>query len=162
MAVRAYKIVEISGTDYRIEHSFNCGVFDLMTEGGTNEWTEIWRDCDIWVNRQTEYPYASGPRAHWHVENTITEESRHRAYFLASDDTFTSTLDLSDTNDGVLPSDVCRWMEIYQNGKKLPCEGYSVDPDTSVVTISSDWRVPGASYEVIFWAAPVGGSNPGS
>lgn len=158
MAVRAYKIV----SGYRLEYTFECGQFDLANENGAG-WTEIWRDCDLGARaRRTLYPYASGLKGVADIDvNIAGSRLRHRKYFPSSDDSFTDTLDLSDTNSGQLPLDYCTWFEMYQNGKKIPCEAFTVNFGTAVVTINEAWRVPGAAYEILFWAAPVGGSNPG-
>ena len=154
MAVSAYKIE----SGQRVERLFECAAFDAMqASGGT--WTEIWRDCDQYtMRRRTQWPFASGPKAYL-VANTAVADTRlrHRKYFPSDGDNFTSELDLSDTNSGVLPTDTCLWMEVWQNGKKLPCEAYSTNFGTSIVTINAAWLVPGAAYEVIFWATPVGG-----
>lgn len=165
MAVRASRTVTVSSVDYTVYYTFECGQFDLIEENTPGVWTEIWRDCDLGTKtRRTLYPMASGLKGVVDVDFTLPDRLRHRKYIQGTDDSFTSTLDLSDINDGVLPSDFCRWLEIYQNGKKLPCEAIEeIDFSTAVITIDSAWRIPGASYEVIFWAAPSGGvSSPGT
>ena len=154
MAVKAYKV--ISGK--KVEALFECAYFDSMQLGGGG-WTEIWRDCDQYTQkRRTLWPFASGPKSYLDLEVAVADTRlKHRKYFPSDDDNWTSELDLSDVNSGVLPSDGCIWMEVWQNGKKLPCEAYTVDFGTAIVTINEAWRVPGAAYEVLFWASPVGG-----
>lgn len=166
MAVRAYRTITADGGgDYVIQYTFECGQFDLMQENDPGIWTEIWRDCDLGTkSRRTLVPFASGIKGIADVEvNLADSRQKHRKYFQASDDSFTTDLDLSDVNGGILPAIPCAWMEVYQNGKKLPCEGYTVDYTTPKVVINSEWTVPGASYEIIFWATPYGGvSTPGT
>lgn len=159
MAVRAY--ATISG--FTIEHTFECGQFDLMLENGNAEgWVEIWRDCDLATNqRRRLWPYASGLKGTADIDITLPDRARARKYFQAVDDTFTDVLDMS-TDFDTLPSDPCVWIEIYQNGKRLPCESYTVDYDTLEITINTEWRVPGASYEVFVWTAASGSNNPGT
>lgn len=164
MAVRAYRTITDGPNTYQIEHTFECGQFDLIQESNPGIWTEIWRDCDLGTKtRRTLWPYASGLKGVVDVDVTLSSRARHWKYFQGTNDDFTANLDLSDINDGVLPSGFCTWMEVYQNGKKLPCRAYSVNFATATVTIDGEWRVPGASYEVIFWAAPSGGAgSPGT
>lgn len=154
MAVSAYKIV----TGVRIERLFECGQFDLLQENGGG-WTEIWRDCDYLLRTsRTQWPFASGQKGAVEANIAVSDTRlRHRKYFPSDEDNFTSTLDLSDVNNGVLPSDVCAWMEVWQNGKKLPCEAFEVNFTTAIVTLFEGWLVPGAAYEVLFWASPSGG-----
>lgn len=153
MAVRAY--ATISG--YTIEKTFECGQFDLMVDSGNPDgWTEIWRDCDLGTkDRRRLWPYASGLKGTVDLDITLPERARARKYFQASDDTFTDDLDMS-TDFDTLPTDPCVWIEVWQNGKKIPCEGFTVDYGTLIITINSEWRVPGASYEVFVWAAASG------
>lgn len=136
---------------------FECGQFDILQESGGG-WTELWRDCDIWTSaRRTLWPFASGPKgsASAVVVSIADTRTRFRKYFPATaDEEFMSVLDLSDVNSGLLPVDYCVWMEVLQNGKKLPCEAFSVNFALSRVEIESEWTVPGASYEVIFFANP--------
>lgn len=164
MAVRASRSITEGADTFQIEHTFECGQFDLIEENNPGVWTEIWRDCDMSTkNRRRLTPYASGLKGVADIEITIPSRARHWKYFQASGDDFTDELDLSDVNDGVLPTDFCRWMEIYQNGKKLPCHAYEINHTTSTVTITAEWTVPGAAYEVVFWASPSGGSStPGT
>lgn len=149
-------MITVSGTPYKIEYTFECGQFDLMQENGA-AWTEIWRDCDIAGKlRRSLYPYASGLLSYADIKVDVSgQRLRHRKYFQTTDDTWRTTFDLSDVNGGVLPLDVCTYMEVYQNGKKIPCEAYTVNYSTAIVTLSTNWAVPGASYEVLFWASPV-------
>lgn len=89
------------------------------------------------------------------VVSIADTRTRFRKYFPGQfDEDFVSLLDLSDVNSGLLPVDYCVWMEVIQNGKKLPCEAFSVNFALSSVEIESEWTVPGASYEVIFFAYP--------
>ena len=162
----AYKIINVSGTDVRVEHAFNCGQFDKMAEDQPgNGWVEIWRDCDLMIpDRQTLIPYASGPKGVVNADVKIAD-TRLRHYFNSdgTDDAFTATLDLSGVNGGILPADHCTYMDLYQNGKLLPCQAYTVNHTTSLVTIATEWRVPGATYTIKFWASPDGGiSGPGT
>jgi hypothetical protein len=156
MAVRAYKIV--SGV--RVERWFECGQFDLIQENDTS-WQEIWRDCDMLLQRtRIEVPFAAGWKGYVDMEISVADTRlRHRKYFAYPDDPeeVPAFLDCSDVNGGGLPSDVCRWSEVYQNGKKLPCEGYYINYTTSTFVIREDWRAAGAAYEVVFWANPMGG-----
>lgn len=156
MAVRAYKIISASGTPYRIEYTFECGQFDLMQANGA-AWTEIWRDCDIAGKlRRSLYPFAAGLLSAADVKVDISgQKLRHRKYFATTDDTVRTALSLSDVNGGVLPLDICTYIDVYQNGKKIPCEGFSINHSTSTITIAAAWAVPGASYEVLFWASPM-------
>lgn len=152
MAVRAYKIV----SGYPIEYTFECGQFDAMQANGAG-WTEIWRDCSIGGRlRRTLYPYASGLLGYADLNvNISNSRQRHQKYFQETGDAWASSLDLSDVNGGFLPLDPCSYIEVYQNGKKLPCSAITVNYSTSTITIASEWLVPGASYEVLFWASPV-------
>lgn len=167
MAVRAYrKITPESGPpDVTIYRTFDCGQFDSMIANGNTDWTEVWRDCDLATKQwRPLWPYASGFKGVADVEiNLADSRQKHRKYVQASDDTFTSEIDLSDINAGILPINRCTWMDVFQNGKKLPCEAYEVDYTLAKITIETEWRAPGASYEVLFWAAPSGGnSSPGT
>lgn len=155
MAVLAVK--NIAGNN--VQRYFECGQFDLLLENGGFGWTELWRDCDIWTQRRrTLWPFASGPKgtanaAVVSLESTLT---RFRKYFPANDDDFQPVLDLSDVNDGVLcdPLKACEFIEVQQNGKKLPCEAYTVNFVLSNITVLEPWRSPGEAYEVLFWALP--------
>ena len=165
MAVRASRSITEGSDTFTIYHTFECGAFDLIAENNPGIWTEIWRDCDLGTkNRRTLWPFASGLKGVADVEvNLADTRQKHRKYFPASDDSFTTDLDLSDVNNGILPANPCAWMEVYQNGKKLPCEAYTLNYATPKVVIGGEWAVPGAAYEVIFWASPYGGSStPGT
>lgn len=166
MAVRAYRtILQDGGPDsFTVEHTFECGQYDSMIANGNADWQEIWRDCDMGTkNRRTLWPYASGLKGVADVDIVIPGRQRHRKYFPASDDSFASELDMSDINGGFLPLNYCTYMDLLQNGKKLPCEGFGINYTLSKIVIEGEWTVPGASYEVIFWAAPYGGSSsPGT
>jgi hypothetical protein len=159
MAVRAYKIV--SGV--RVERWFECGLFDLIQETDSS-WNEIWRDCDMLTQRtRVLVPFASGPKGFVDMEVSVADTRlRHRKYFPAPEDfeEVPYLLDCSDVNNGGLPNDACAWSEVYQNGKKLPCEGYYINYTTATFVIEEVWRVMGAAYEVIFWANPFGGMTP--
>jgi len=149
---------------YRIEHTFECGQFDVIQANNPGVWTEIWRDCDLGTkNRRTLWPYASGIKGVVDANANMQLRGRHWKYFPSSNDDFTATLDMSDVNCGQLPTDPCAWVEILQNGKKLPCSAFTINFVTSIITILAEWRVPGAAYEVLFWAAPCGGvASPGT
>lgn len=165
MAVRAYRELTDGPVTATIEHTFECSTFDLITENEPGIWTEIWRDCDMGTrSRRRLWPYASGLKGTADVDITIPARQRHWKYFQGTNDDFVTDLDMSDINGGVLPGDFCRWMEVYQNGKKLPCRAYTIQhTPPATVLIDGEWTVPGASYEVIFWAAPYGGANsPGT
>lgn len=166
MAVIAYKIFTNGSDSYRVEHAFNCGQFDLLDESQPGHgWVEVWRDCDLMIpERRTLFPFASGPKGVVESDIQIADTRlRHYKAFEDTGDSFTATLDMSTVNDGILPTDVCAYMDLYQNGKWLPCRAYTVNHSTSTITINSEWRVPGASYDVVFWAAPSGGNNsPGT
>lgn len=150
MGVIAYKIS--SGVTFRYE--FECGTFDLASDsGGLDGWTEIARDCDHWPStRRTLTPYASGNKGASDIVIDFNERIGHHKYIETTDDTMRDVLDLSDINGGQLPTTPCAWMQVIQNGKKLPCSAYTVDYTTAEITIVEAWRVPGASYEVIFYA----------
>lgn len=162
MALLAYKIFTVGGKDYRVEHAFECGQFDLMTEQQPGHgWVEVWRDCDLMTrSRQTLIPYASGPKGMVNADIQIAD-TRQRHYFdqAGTDDSFTATLDLSGVNGGILPNNICAYLDLYQNGVLLPCRAYSLNPATAIITIEAEWRVPGASYTVKFWASPDGGNS---
>ena len=167
MAVRAYRTItpESGPPDVTIYHTFDCGPFDSMVANGITAWTEVWRDCDMATKAwRPLWPYASGFKGIADVDiNMADSRQRHRYYNHETTDDFVSELDLSTINDGFLPVNHCTWLEIYQNGKKLPCESYTIDYTLSKLTINTDWLVPGASYEVLFWAPPSGGnSTPGT
>ena len=149
MGVIATKTI---GSDV-LTKEWNCSTFDFMqaTQPG-NGWVEIARDCDR-VVRRTLFPYASGPSYFSDTAALFNEKVRHRKYFPAVDEVNTSTLNLSDVNNGLLPFDFCKWGEVYQNGKKLPCEAFALNASTAVLAINSAWIVPGAAYEVFFWAS---------
>jgi hypothetical protein len=151
MGVLAIKT--ISGVVLKFE--FECGTFDLAQEnGGLDGWVEISRDCDRWpATRTTLTPYASGNKAQSKFLYDFSERVGHRKYFPHSGDDIIETLDMSDVNGGKLPSTPCVWMTIMQNMvRKIPCEAYTIDYTTSIITIAEEWRVPGASYEVTFFA----------
>ncbi len=165
MAVRASRSITEGSDTFTIYHTFECGAFDLIAENNPGIWTEIWRDCDLGTkNWRKLWPYASGKKGVVDVEVNISgTRQRHRAYTQPGDDSFVSTLDLSGVNGGVLPPNPCVWMDLYQNGKKLPCEAFTLNYSTAIITILEEWRVPGAAYEVLFWATPSGGSStPGT
>jgi len=151
MGVLAYKI--ITGTpDYTVERDWNCGNFDLLQESQPgNGWIEISRDCDAWPqSRRTLNPYASGNNGKGGASPPAQSGPRWRKYFPELGDVEASSLDFSDVNSGYLPTSMCGNFDLFQNGKKLPCEAFTVDYPTSIVTIVSAWRVPGASYEAIY------------
>ena len=164
MAVRASRTISDGVDTFSIEHTFECGTFDLITENNPGDRTEIWRDCDLGTkNRRTLWPYSSGLKGVVDLDFTMPSRARHWKYFQATNDDFTATLSMTDINCGVLPPDFCTWLELYQNGKKLPCRAFTINFLTSIITILEEWRVPGASYEVVFWANPCGGSStPGT
>lgn len=166
MAVIAFKNITYLSKEYRVEHTFECGQFDLMDEQQPGHgWTEVWRDCDLLApERQTLIPFASGPKGVVSADIRIAD-TRLRHYFdlPATDDSFVTALDLSGINGGILPSNYCTYIDLYQNGVLLPCSAYTVTHSTSTINIDSDWQIPGASYTVKFWASPDGGnSGPGS
>jgi hypothetical protein len=142
---------------FPVQRYFECGQFDLLQENGGG-WTELWRDCDVWTaQRRTLWPFASGPKgtANAVVVSIADTRTRFRKYFPAlADEEYKSALDLSDVNSGLLPIDYCVWMEVQQNGKCLPCEAFSVNFALATVNIEAEWQVPGASYEVKFFATP--------
>lgn len=149
MGVLASKI--IGGT--AVLRNWECGNFDLMQANNpANGWTVISRDCDAWPKRRwTLYPYASGNNGQGQAGppgGALTV--KFRKYFQTLTDTTRETLDMSDINGGLLPSAPCTHLWVIQNGKPLPCEGYTIDFDTALITILEDWRAPGASYEVRF------------
>lgn len=154
MGVVAIKLV----SGQRIQFEFECGAFDLMMDTDpANGWEEVSRDCDAWVNRWERYPYASGShRGGVNGSQMAMPEPGFpfRKYFPADGDNFTATLDFSDINEGILPITPCSQMWLLQNGKKLPCEAFTINYTTSVLTILEIWRVPGAAYEAIY-TAPV-------
>ena len=152
MGVIAIKV--ISGT--QVQHEFECGAFDLMMESDPgNGWAEVSRDCDAWVDRWGLYPYASGNKGRSGAfPSSPASDPRlpFRKFFPAVDDEFTAVLDFSDINNGILPLTPCSQMFLYQNGKKLPCEAYTVNYGTSALTVAEAWRVPGAAYEAQYFA----------
>jgi hypothetical protein len=153
MGVIAIKTITGS-PDYQIQREWECGSFDLLQDSDPgNGWTELSRDCDQWPQgRRTLYPYASGNNGSGAATNPPLFAT-FRKYFPETTDAEVDELDFSDVNAGVLPSAPCQSLRLYQNGKKLPCEAYSIDYGTAIVTISAGWMVPGASYEVDFDAA---------
>lgn len=147
--------IDPGGAVFKFE--FECGTFDLADENsGLDGWEEIARDCDHWpaTRRRLNY-YASGPKSLSDAIFNFSERVRFRKYFETTDDTVRDVLSLTDVNGGKLPTNPCAWIEVYQNGKSLPCEGWSVDYTAKTITISEAWRVPGAAYEVKFQAQPI-------
>lgn len=150
MAVLAYKI--ISGTS--VKKNWECGTFDLMmTTNPASGWVEIYRDCDAWPkSRWTLYPYASGNNGAGQYSPPIgSVQIQFAKYFPVDDDTQLTELDMSDINGGVLPGNTAN-IGVYQNGKKLPSVGFTIDATLSKIPIVTEWQVPGASYEVVFSA----------
>ena len=148
MGVLAFKI--IGGT--AIKRNWECGTFDILQASSPgNGWVEISRDCDAWPQRRwTLYPYASGNNGAGQYSPPIGNiQIDFFKYFPVSDDTQLDDLDMSDINAGVLPSNPAS-LKVYQNGKKIPPIGYTIDYTASTVSIVTDWQVPGASYEVVF------------
>ena len=155
MGVIAGKIIDFSGTPIKFAFEFECGSFDLAEEnGGLDGWVEINRDCDHWpATRRTLNPYASGPKGSSDIIFDWSDRLMHRKYFPNDTDVVFDVLDMSDVNGGYLPSNPCANMTVLQNMvRKIPCEGYTVDNVLSEITILDEWRVPGASYEVVFFA----------
>lgn len=150
MGVIAWKLITESGDTFYVEHEFECGTFDAQQETGAG-WTEIERDCDRWVNRRTLWPYASGMRYGAPVRIVKSAANRKRKYFPAVGDEFTTELDMSDVNNGIMPANYCAYLELMQNGKVIPCEGFTIDHPNKKILINAAWRVPGAAYEVTFW-----------
>lgn len=151
MGVIAGKIV--SGVKFIIE--FECGTFDLAADsGGLDGWTEVSRDCDHWpATRRRLTPYASGPKDQSAIIFDFNDRIGHRKYFSTTDDTIRDVLDMSDINGGFLPTQPCVWMTVLQNMvREIPCEGYTIDYSTAEITILEEWRVPGAAYQVRFFA----------
>ena len=146
--------IDSGGAVFKFE--FECGTFDLADENsGLDGWEEIARDCDHWpATRVRLTPYASGPKGVSDALFDFRERVKFRKYFPMTEDTEVSTLDLSDVNGGKLPSNPCAWIDVLQNGKSIPCEGWEVDYTTAIITINSEWLVPGAAYEVKFQAQP--------
>ena len=133
-----------------ILRNWECGTFDLLQASDPgNGWVEISRDCDAWPkSRWTLYPYASGNNGQGQSAPPLGNlEVTFRKYFPNETDDTISELDFSDINEGRLPASMCTKFRLYQNGKKLPCEAYSTDYGTTVITILEAWRVPGAAYE---------------
>jgi hypothetical protein len=146
MGVIASKI--IGGT--AILRNWECGTFDLLQASDPgNGWVEISRDCDAWPkSRWTLYPYASGNNGQGQSAPPLGNlEVTFRKYFPNETDDTISELDFSDINEARLPASMCTKFRLYQNGKKLPCEAYSTDYGTTIITILEAWRVPGAAYE---------------
>lgn len=167
MAVRAFRTItpESGPPDVVVYHTFDCGQYDSMKANGDTDWTEVWRDCDLATKQwRPLWPYASGFKGIADVEVNIADSrQRHRKYTRPLNDTFPSEIDLSDINDGFLPANHCVYLEVYQNGKKLPCEAYTVNYSLAKIEIETEWQVPGAAYEVLFWAPPSGGTaSPGT
>lgn len=153
MAVLAQKFIITKN----VQRYFECGQFDLLQENGGG-WTELWRDCDVWASqRRTLWPFASGPKGSANASVIAGATlAKFRKYFPANDDDFQPILDLSDVNGGVLcePTKACEYTEVLQNGKKLPCEAYTVNFALSRIEVYGEWASPGEAYEVLFYALP--------
>lgn len=163
MGVLAYKIMSIP-PDVTIQREWECGTYDLMVESGNADgWTEVSRDCDKWPSRQTLYPYASGMHTGGNsvIATTLDPGIPFQKEFPNTDDSIITELDFSDMNGGVLPVSPCSQMWLYQNGVKMRCGQYVVDYGTATIAIVSDYQVPGAAYEAVYFA-PTGGSGGGS
>ena len=148
MGVLAAKI--ISGTS--VKRNWECGTFDLMTATNPSSgWVELSRDCDAWPqSRWTLYPYASGNNGAGQFSPPIGNiQIEFAKYFPIDDDTQLTELDMSDINGGVLPGNPAS-IAVYQNGKKLPSIGYTIDFTLSLIELVTEWQVPGSSYEVVF------------
>ncbi len=156
MAVTAYKIIALP-SEHTVQREWECGTFDLMndTDPG-NGWVELSRDCDAWrQQRRTLVPFASGNNGLGQVTNPyIPAMLRFYKPFIAAENEIITELDLSDINGGVLPSDLCAYFDLSQNGKEIPCTALTADYGTSIVAIDPLWQVMGANYYVKFWASP--------
>lgn len=156
MGVKARKTVD----GIRVVREFPCGTFDLMDEGNPGHgWIAFYRDCDKMVpGQRTSFPFASGFKSggDGEVAAALDERLPFRKVFLPSGDPeeMVYELDCTDINNGVLPSNPCAKLWLFQNrSTKLLCEEYEIDtPTAGWITLSDSVVVPGALYELLFEA----------
>jgi len=153
MGVVAYKV--FGPPDTTVVNEFECGQFDLLQEYQPgNGWTEISRNCDnMPIDRRTLRPYASGWNNSGYANPAIPSRLPFEKAFIAAEDEILLTFDFSDINGGFLPSGLIGF-SLYQNGKYIPSRALTADYGTSIVTLSSEWGVPGANYDGVYWVQP--------